>query len=100
MIDSIWGWKKHYILQKSVLSHMNLSLAAAVVKRFGVQTHGGKYELFLTDSQLNSVNPGSIVQQVRDDVRGGVTLVLAKKPKVIDIQPITPAPPPQPPPSV
>jgi hypothetical protein len=72
---------------------MNPIFVAAIIKKFGVQVFGGKYELFLTDSQLTSINSGSRVQETRDPVRGGVVFTLTEKPKVIDIRPIVPVSP-------
>jgi hypothetical protein len=78
---------------------MNTAVIAAIIKRHGVRALGGRYELFLTDSQLASVVPGSLVQEARDDARGGLVLVLTERPRVIDVQPVQPSPPvPAPPP--
>jgi hypothetical protein len=66
---------------------MNPALIAAIIKRYGVQSLGGKYELFMTSSQINSITEGSQIQEVGDPVRGGVVLMLVEKPKVVDITP-------------
>ena len=71
---------------------MNTAIIAAIIKRHGVRTLGGRHELFLTDSQLSSVAPGSLIQEARDDARGGLVLILSERPRVIDIQPIPSAP--------
>lgn len=64
---------------------MNLNLIAAIVKKYGVQTLGGKYELFITDSQISTVPPGSALREHRDGARGGFVLMLNEASRTVDI---------------